>query len=123
MNDNLVEVIGIIEGVNYDGIINELEINKLQSWLNHNRQFRNDKTFNKVVDLLERILEDNIITNEKKKELLYFANNYYKNVNNEHDSIVILHGLIEGIICDNEINQDEIEELKIWLEKSFFFER
>lgn len=65
MNDNLVEVIGIIEGVNYDGIINELEINKLQSWLNHNRQFRNDKTFNKVVDLLERILEDNIITNEK----------------------------------------------------------
>lgn len=120
MNDNLVEVIGIIEGVNYDGIINELEINKLQSWLNHNRQFRNDKTFNKVVDLLERILEDNIITNEKKKELLYFANNYYKNVNNEHDSIVILHGLIEGIICDNEINQDEIEELKIWLEKSFF---
>lgn len=26
MNDNLVELIGIIEGVNYDGVINELEI-------------------------------------------------------------------------------------------------
>lgn len=26
MNDNLVELIGIIEGVNYDGVINDLEI-------------------------------------------------------------------------------------------------
>lgn len=43
MNDNLVELIGIIEGVNYDGVINDLEIEKLQSWLAHNRQFRNDK--------------------------------------------------------------------------------
>lgn len=120
MNDNLVELIGIIEGVNYDGVINDLEIEKLQSWLAHNRQFRNDKVFNKVLDLLERILEDNIITNEEKQELLSFANRYHQDFNNEHDSIVILHGIIEGIICDNVINQDEIDELKSWLVKSSF---
>lgn len=120
MNDNLVELIGIIGGVNYDGVINDLEIEKLQSWLAHNRQFRNDKAFNKALDLLENILEDNVITNEEKQELLSFANKYYQDFNNEHDSIVILHGLIEGIICDNVINQDEIEELKRWLEKSSF---
>lgn len=118
MNDNLVELIGIIEGVNYDGVINDLEIEKLQSWLAHNRQFRNDKVFNKILDLLERILEDNIITKDEKQELLSFANRYYQDFNNEHDSVVILHGIIEGIICDNVINQDEIDELKRWLEKS-----
>ena len=118
MNDNLVELIGIIEGVNYDGVINDLEIEKLQSWLAHNRQFRNDKVFNKILDLLERILEDNIITKDEKQELLSFANRYYQDFNNEHDSVVILHGIIAGIICDNVINQDEIDELKRWLEKS-----
>ena len=61
MNDNLVELIGIIEGVNYDGVINDLEIEKLQSWLAHNRQFRNDKIFSKVLDLLEYLLLINII--------------------------------------------------------------
>ncbi len=120
MNDNLVELIGIIEGVNYDGVINDLEIEKLQSWLAHNRQFRNDKIFSKVLDLLEIYLEDNIITNDEKQELLSFANKYYQDFNNEHDSIVILHGIIAGIICDNVINQDEIDELKRWLEKSSF---
>ena len=72
MNDNLVELIGIIEGVNYDGVINDLEIEKLQSWLAHNRQFRNDKIFSKVLDLLECILENNIITNEDvyKRQIL-----------------------------------------------------
>lgn len=120
MNDNLVELIGIIEGINYDGVINDLEIEKLQSWLAHNRQFRNDKVFSKVLDLLECILEDNIITNDEKRELLSFANKYYQDFNNEHDSIVILHGIIAGIICDNVINQDEIDELKRWLEKSSF---
>lgn len=89
MNDNLVELIGIIGGVNYDGVINDLEIEKLQSWLAHNRQFRNDKAFNKALDLLENILEDNVITNEEKQELLSFANKYYQDFNNEHDSIVI----------------------------------
>ena len=34
--------------------------------------------------------------------------------------LLFLHGLIEGIICDNVINQDEIEELKRWLEKVRF---
>lgn len=91
MNDNLVELIGIIGGVNYGGVINDLEIEKLQSWLAHNRQFRNDKAFNKALDLLENILEDNVITNEEKQELLSFANKYYQDFNNEHDSIVILH--------------------------------
>ena len=49
----------------------------------------NDKAFNKALDLLENILEDNVITNEEKQELLSFANKYYQDFNNEHDSIVI----------------------------------
>lgn len=52
MNDLLVELVGIIEGINADGVINEKEIQKLKSWLENSIQFRHEPSFSEIITKL-----------------------------------------------------------------------
>lgn len=55
---NINELVGIIKGINFDGIINQMEINRLQSWINKNRNLAYDK---QQVGLIKLVLYASII--------------------------------------------------------------
>ena len=40
---NINELIGIIKGINFDGVINNKEVVRLQSWVDKNRNLAYDK--------------------------------------------------------------------------------
>ena len=40
---NINELIGIIKGMNFDGVVNNKEIVRLQSWVDKNRNLAYDK--------------------------------------------------------------------------------
>lgn len=40
---NINELIGIIKGINFDGVVNDLEVLRLQNWVDQNRNLSYDK--------------------------------------------------------------------------------
>ena len=117
MNDLLVELVGIIEGINADGVINEKEIQKLKSWLENSIQFRHEPSFSEIITKLIDILDDGIITDDERMILIDFVDKYHLSNNSVNNSLTVLNGIIEGIVCDEEINEQEIKHLFQWQEK------
>ena len=126
-NEKISELLGILKSINYDEIINDLEIEALKKWIIVNGD-NEDPRYQEIISKLNKILEDNIITEQEKDEINAIAEQYYK-LGISFDGTAELIGIIEGIISDNEINIKEIENLQKWLLKNthlsgtYFYER
>lgn len=49
---NINELIGIIQGISFDGIINQMEMLHLQTWINKNRNLSYDPKQSKLIRLI-----------------------------------------------------------------------
>ena len=56
---------GIMKGIIEDGSVTEAECNNLRQWLYDNITLAGHFPFNKIIELLENVLEDSIITEEE----------------------------------------------------------
>ena len=111
---NINEVIGIVKGISYDGIINNREINFLHSWVDRNRHFAVSMYQKKLIKQIDVALEDKVLTELERSEILSTAQNILKFQKDEYASYIELNGIIEGIISDNEINKEEVLKLNEW---------
>lgn len=59
------ELLGIVKGISFDGIINDKEIKRLQTWTDKNRNLVYDPKQVEIIKLLDSILEDKIIILQK----------------------------------------------------------
>ncbi len=126
-NEGISELLGILKSINYDKVINDLEIKALKKWINLNNN-NDDPRFQEIIIKLNKIIEDNIITEEEKKDIIKITEQYYE-LKTNLIGINELVGIIEGIIFDNEINDAEINKLNEWLNNnielsgSFFYDK
>ena len=67
---NINELIGIIKGINFDGVINNKEVVRLQSWVDKNRNLAYDKCQMELIKMVDAVLENNVIDDEEKKLML-----------------------------------------------------
>lgn len=120
LETNINSLYGIIQGINYDGIIDDKEIEKIKFWVEENRLYKHYSLFNRLIIKLEEILEDNLISDYEKIELLALVSSIDKSkIYSEATlSLQILNGILEGIVCNKQINQKEIDNLKVWLEQN-----
>ncbi len=120
LETNINTLYGIIKGINYDGIIDDKEIEKLKSWVEDNRLYKQYLLFDRIINKLEEILEDNIITEYERIELekLVTSINESKMYSESTLSLQILNGILDGIICNKKVNQKEINNLNIWLKQN-----
>lgn len=112
------ELKGIILGINYDGVINPLEVKKLSNWLDKNRNLSLDSKFTNLIKGIEDILEDNVIDDDERKKLMQYIDKYVLSSSNICDHLNELNGIIEGIVCDNVLNEQEISNLQNWLQSN-----
>lgn len=112
---NINELIGIIKGINFDGIINDKEVVRLQSWVDKNKNLAYETKQAELIRLVESVLEDNRIDDIERKILLEKAEEYNVSVDEENSRIYELNGIIEGIVCDGEVNPMEVMRLKKWM--------
>lgn len=115
---NIYELIGIIKGINFDGIINEKEVLRLRSWVDKNRNLAYDKKQINLIRLVDTVLEDNIIDNDERETMLDYCNKYLNDAKDDTSKIYELNGIIEGIVCDGEVNESEIYRLKEWMNEN-----
>lgn len=112
---NISELVGIIKGINYDGVINDKEVVHLQSWVDKNRNLVYEPYQAELIKMVDDILEDHIISEEEKKIMLEKVEHFFKETE-DNDSIVYeLNGIVEGIVCDGEVNKAEVYRLKEWM--------
>lgn len=96
---NINELIGIINGISYDGIINKLEVARLSSWVKKNRNLSYEHKQAHLISLVEQVLEDGIITDEEREMLLENCSQYTAF---ETDSIAKVYELtVELLLCSN----------------------
>lgn len=113
---NINELLGIIKGISFDGIINDREVKRLQAWADKNRNLAYDKKQVEVIKLLDSILEDHIIEEHESRKLLSYCETYLREQPEGVAQIYELKGIIEGIVCDNIVNEKEVFHLKKWME-------
>jgi len=119
---NINELIGIIKGINFDGIINEKEIDRLQLWVNKNRNLAINAKDIGLLKTVDAVLEDGVITDDER-ELLLAKCDGYKEASSSSAMLYELNGIIEGIICDGEVNEAEVYRLRDWMDENGEFVR
>lgn len=120
LETNINTLYGIIKGINYDKKIDEKEIEKLKVWGEDNRIYKQYALFDRIIFKLEEILNDNKITEYEKIELekLVTSINNSKIYSESTLSLQILNGILDGIVCNQKVNQKEIENLNAWLKQN-----
>lgn len=113
---NINELIGIIKGINYDGIINEREIVRLQSWVDKNRNLAYEPKQAELIKLVDRALEDHVINDDEREKLVTRAEVFMVEKGDNSGKIYELNGIIEGIVCDGEVNEAEVYRLREWMD-------
>ncbi|WP_290146284.1 hypothetical protein [uncultured Dubosiella sp.] len=113
---NINELIGIVKGINFDDVVNEKEVEHLQAWVDQNRNLAYEPQQAFLLELLDKVLEDNVITDDEREILLSTCLGFEKTGSYELSSIDELNGIIEGIICDGKVNEEEIRSLRNWME-------
>ncbi len=109
---------GILKGISYDSKINNYEINELISWTNAHSNFKDMYPFKEVFEMLDVIMEDNIVSEDERDDLLWFCDQvltgskYYDVVTSD---LQRLNGILYGIISDKVIKDSEIRKLDEWL--------
>ena len=117
---NIGELIGIIKGINFDNVINELEVEKLQNWVDKNRNLAYEPKQIELIKLIDDILEDHIIEENEKEFLLEYCEEYHSESFDEFSKIYELNGIIDGIVCDGVVNEPEVIKLGEWVKRNSF---
>lgn len=113
---NINELIGIIKGIGFDGVINCKEVVHLQSWVDKNRNLAYDKRQMELIKMVDSALKDHVIDDDEKKLMLASCEAFMAVTGDNTSRIYELNGIIEGIGCDGEVNEAETLRLKEWMD-------
>ena len=98
------ELVGFLTGVASDGVLNDQEVDALSEWLDNNESVKETWPASVIVNRLNNVLEDGIITEEERQDLLQTVNQVTGNAA-ENDDI--------SYESSTEVWEDEIDSLDI----------
>lgn len=110
-------LIGLIEGVAIDGIINGAEAGFIESWLQENAELRSHHPFNELMPVVAEAIADGVLTSEERQDILWLCEKLRSTefFDAATADMQRLHGLMAGIVGDGEITETEIRGLSSWL--------
>lgn len=117
---------GILEGIQFDGIVSENEKDEVLNWCILHRQFRMRYPFSEIIPVIEQALEDDTLSLEEVRDIQWLCTNILKDdrFNSYYDlitsSLQQLHGILHGILADNKLEEVELENLIIWMDQNEF---
>lgn len=119
----LENLLGIVQGMNSDGFLTDGEVVFLHNWLVDQKFIRNDPDVVDLLDALDSILDDGVITTSEKEDLQGLLSDFleyrdefdYVSVNLQ-DSLKRCIGVFAGISADNKLSDSEVLFLKSFIE-------
>lgn len=106
-------LIGLIEGVAIDGIINGAEADFINSWLQENAELKGQHPFTELMPIIAEAIADGILTSEERQDILWLCKKLRSTdfFDAATADMQRLHGLMAGIVGDSEITETELRGL------------
>lgn len=113
----LNELAGLMYGIGGDNVISPEELGTLYEWIQDNSDLDDAWQIAKCIQVLVNALEDRYITAIEYAELLSIAKPVERSKEFTEATLAmqVLFGILDGIACDNVINEHELDTLLNWL--------
>lgn len=112
---------GLLTGILIDGELNITELTELNYWLSVNQQFADVDPFSQIIPKVELMVQEKMLDNEWIEDIVWLCNQYRGNkqyLDLITADIQRLHGIIHGILSDNQITNEEIYRLQDWMDEN-----
>ena len=111
-------LLGILQGIAIDGLINEAEIAFLADWCKGHSDVQHRHPFNELVPAVLNAIEDEAISESEKQDLTWLcerltAKDFYSSMAAD---LQRLRAILDGIQADKIINENELKGLSDWLD-------
>jgi len=120
---DLQTLVGILNGVTSDAVINSTEYQAVQSWVNSKKGYEEKQPYKTVLEIIRVSFNDGILTIDETQNIVWFCNQYISKTS-YYDAITAgiqkLTGILKGVIIDGNVNFTELEYLDSWLEEHDF---
>ncbi|WP_242831377.1 BRCT domain-containing protein [Desulfitobacterium dehalogenans] len=126
MDKILNNLIGILKGITIDGIVTKDEFNELVHWCNFYRQYGRFHPFNELLPIIDSALNDGILTQDEIDDIFWLASKLQSSSEYYDDltcSLQTLHGILHGLLADNQITDAEIRNLRGWIDDHDFLSK
>ena len=90
---------GLIKGILCDNILSDDEIRFLNNWINENNSLSGNYPFDVIFQKLNDVLEDNVITEDERTELINTLEKAVNPVENSAESVTEDFDLIDKAVC------------------------
>jgi NAD-dependent DNA ligase len=117
LDKSINTLLGLIEGITIDGLINSSEVGMLNMWLAEHQELRNKHPYNELVPVVEQAVADSVLTKDEREDILWLceklrSSEYFNEVTAD---LQILHGVLGGVAADGVITEQELRGLRDWL--------
>lgn len=111
-------LVGLIEGIALDGVINDKELGLLHLWLTEHEEYRTKHPFNDLVPVVEASVQDQVLDEEERKDILWLcerlqSTQYFDAVTAD---LQVLHAILGGIAADGLVTKEELVGLREWVD-------
>ena len=119
-------LMGMLEGISIDRQITADEIVEVRNWYELHQHLMDRHPFSEILPILGNALADNYLDPDEISDLLWLGNNV---VNAEEfpeyfglatSGIQQLEGILHGIMADNVITDEEVLQLREWMDDHDF---
>ena len=117
LEKSINSLLGIVEGISVDSIINGAEINFLKLWLDEHNELKYCHPYNELLPLVENSLIDGVLEAEEKQDIVWLckklrSSEFFDEITAD---LQRLHAVLGGINSDGFISEAELEGLSDWL--------
>lgn len=110
---------GLVKGITIDGVVNKREVDELINWISLHEHLEQYLPFSELLPLIRNIVVDGIITADELQDLLWLCLQFDEG-GKFYDLITLtmqeLQGIVHGLLCDGELNDNEIKSINKWLQ-------
>lgn len=117
LDKSINSLLGTIEGISVDAIINKTEVEFLNLWLEEHQELKDRHPYNELFPVVENAISDGLLTSEEKQDILWLCEKLRSTefFDEATADIQRLHAVLGGIAADGAITEAELKGLSDWL--------
>lgn len=117
LDKSINSLLGIIEGISVDSVINSEEIKFLNLWLEDHKELRDSHPYSELLPVVENAVSDRNLSIEEKEDILWLCEKLRSTefFDVATADIQRLHAVLGGIASDGAITEAELKGLSDWL--------
>ena len=113
LEKSINSLLGIIEGISVDSIINGEEIKFLNLWLEEHQELQDRHPYSELLPVVKRAISDGELTTEEKEDILWLCEKLRSTefFDGATADIQRLHAMLGGIASDGAITEAELKDV------------